>query len=267
MDGGGTKTFRRTLTSQIRRLSTTEQKFVPIQAKPRIKADLKTKAASNNEAIDEEIIKITKCAEEEEIRLDGGDSISSAEEEVNGNGNDTRDSSPLTLTDDSGFGGCGLKLDCSARSSLSVSPVPPLTAPNPNRRSKTPVPADSPLLQKNNAACSPQLKKMKDFNRTMRRAKSFRALHHHRCSSETSTSSNEGEAVDAILAAEVTFSIGRTQFGRRGWKVAPFFDVGEDEIEFKALVAAGLVQRVLTNIKQLELTGHTVPEMMTIKVR
>lgn len=236
MQSNEERAFKRTLKSSIHRLSTAEQKFKPIQSKTnRIKPELKTATTATTAAaekdFDEEIITLTN-------------SISTDGEEHQ---NDTRDSSPLTLTDDSGFGG---------NNSLSVSPIPPSMR-------RTPIPPDSPLLQKNNSASSPQLKKVKDFNRTMRRAKSFRALHHQRCNSDSDASSNNSDAM-MISLEEVTFNISRTKFGRKGWKV---YCCDEDDVDFRALVNSGVLDRVLSNIKHLELTGHAVPERMTVKVR
>ena len=86
----------------------------------------------------------------------------------------------------------------------------------------------------------------------------------------SATASRSDSAISlssASPAGEIAFKISRTQYGRKGWKVTPNFAEDAEEVDFKVLVAAGVLDRVLGNIKQLELAGHAVPERMTVKIR
>lgn len=233
-------TFSRTLKSQIRRLSTSNGNNSNT-------LEVKTRKRSNDLDSGSESVIIREDRDLEDLEV--GEITQ----------NLTRESSPMTLTDDSG---CSFKLICDSNdTSVSVSPTPMLSPPT-NVRRKTPLPADSPLLRSHTS--SPQLQKLKNFNKNLRRARSFRAQHRHRDASESSCNSENNNNHND----HVTFSIKKTKFGRRGWMV--MLDGNDEDHEtngMKWMAEVGIMDRVLTNIRDLELAGHAVPEKMTIRIK
>lgn len=158
-------------------------------------------------------------------------------------GSHTRESSPDIRID----------IICSGATSLSVSPIPPespLLPPTPDSPRKTPIPSDSPLLthKPDNEA----LKRVRSFNRSLRKARNFR-MHREK------SAHHEEPDPDPELK-EITFTIRKTKFGRRGWKVMP-----EDECNLKRLNAE-IMERVMARIRDMEFSGKVIPEKMTVPI-
>ncbi|TRY78938.1 hypothetical protein TCAL_16728 [Tigriopus californicus] len=139
----------------------------------------------------------------------------------------------------------------------------PTTPESPMR--KTPIPANSPLLTPHKPATNSNLERVKTYNRNLRRARSFRAqrersydntgLREGRCNS-TST----GTAPPMPMPKEVSFTIRKSQFGRRGWKVMP-----EDNLNLRH-VNGDIIEKVMCTIRDFELSGRVVPERMTLRL-
>ena len=60
--------------------------------------------------------------------------------------------------------------------------------------------------------------------------------------------------------AEVTFEIRKSQFGRKGWKVMP-----ENDLDLR-VVGPKVIEMVMLRIRDLDYSGHPVPERMTIRL-
>ncbi len=107
----------------------------------------------------------------------------------------------------------------------------------------------------------------------MRRAKSFRALHKSGSSNSLGRRSKGHESSASNLVGcvtndnEVSFNIKRSVYGRKGWKVmpAPPAAGSGENLNLKTLEAE-VVDRVMARIREIELSGHDVPEVMTVKI-
>jgi len=119
-------------------------------------------------------------------------------------------------------------------------------------RSKTPVPADSPLLQK--AVVNPSIKRIKSFNKSLRRARSFRMSREKSCDPEKASTTNPD------LGTEVTFLIRKSMSGRIGWKIMP-----EDE-NLNLRLNKNILEEVMSRVRDMQLSGQTVPEKISIKI-
>jgi hypothetical protein len=98
----------------------------------------------------------------------------------------------------------------------------------------------------------------RSFNRDLRRAKSFKAHKPH--------IGVPLGLVGVSSGGNVTFSIKRSQYGRKGWKVMPApAEAGEENLNLKTLDIE-IIDRVMARIREIELSGHVVPERMTMKV-
>lgn len=137
----------------------------------------------------------------------------------------------------------------------------PTTPESPMR--KTPIPANSPLLTPHKHNTNTNLERVKTYNRNLRRARSFRAqrersydntgLREGRCNSTSA-----GTAPPMPMPKEVSFTIRKSQFGRRGWKVMP-----EDNLNLRH-VNGDIIDKVMCTIRDFELSGRAVPERMTL---
>lgn len=161
---------------------------------------------------------------------------------------------------------------------------------------RSPIPPNSPLL--NRTPESPQLARARKIHREMTRAKGFRASlsressragsrcgtptgrgsrcgtpsRNSRCAtpskgSRAGSPEEKGEDVSVngipinkmMISGEVSFAIRPSLGARKGWKIMP--ESGGDAIEDPELL-----QRVVDMIKDMEFSGHSVPERITIKV-
>merc|ERR1719211_502942 len=159
---------------------------------------------------------------------------------------------------------------------------------------RSPIPPNSPLL--NRAPESPQLARARKIHREMTRAKGFRASlsrdssragsrsgsragsrcgtpsRNSRCATPSRNSragSPEEKGGDLsvngipinkmMISGEVSFAIRPSLGARKGWKIMP--ESGGDAIEDPELL-----KRVVDMIKDMEFSGHAVPERITIKV-
>ena len=146
-------------------------------------------------------------------------------------------------------------------------------------RGRSPIPPDSPLLNKTPA--SPQLQRARQIHRELSRARNFRASlsrensrggtprngsrigtpsRGSRCGSPTRGNGEESALPvnKAVVHGELSFTIRPSIGGRKGWKIMP-----EDD---GAIEDGEIIKRVVEMIKEMEFSGHTVPERITIKV-
>ena len=169
------------------------------------------------------------------------------------------------------------------------------TSPNPSIITRSPIPPNSPLL--NRAPESPQLARARKIHREMTRAKGFRASlsrdssragsrsgsrvgsrcatpsRNSRCATP-SRNSRAGSPEEkgggdlgvggipvnkVMMSGEVSFAVRPSLGARKGWKIMP--EAGGDAIEDPELL-----RRVVEMIKEMEFSGHAVPERITIKV-
>jgi len=165
---------------------------------------------------------------------------------------------------------------------------------NLTKTTRSPIPPNSPLL--NRTPESPQLARARKIHREMTRAKGFRASLSRdssragsrsgsrvgsRCATPSSNSrcatpsrnSRAGSPEDKvgdlsvngipinklIISGEVSFAIRPSLGARKGWKIMP--ENGGDAIEDPVLL-----RKVVDMIKNMEFSGHAVPERITIKV-
>merc|ERR1711997_587278 len=145
--------------------------------------------------------------------------------------------------------GTFLAPDCS-----SVCPPPPVPASPSQERTRTPVPSDSPLLSK--VRPDPILKRIRSFNKSLKKASSFRAA-------REKTSDLVREKVETpvlMLNNEITFKVKKSKLGRAGWKIMP-----EDET-LNLRINRNILSDVLERIRTMEYSGEVVPEKITIVV-
>lgn len=197
--------------------------------------------------------------------------------EEDGGGESSRESSPLVMstassvsagatssTADSGNGG-SLRSGCSAP----VSPVPPSCfAPSASAPSLAALNKRS--LNKNaklgNNSSSSQLDRMRSFNRNLRRARSFRGARESSRAAAAPNGNNNRDSVDNAAAGrrkEVTFAVRRSQTGRKGWKVMPELD---DNLDLRGADAAAAIERVMAAIRDVEFSGGGVPDRITVRL-
>merc|ERR1711892_278536 len=128
---------------------------------------------------------------------------------------------------------------------------------------RSPIPSSSPLLCPNTA--SPALKRVKSFNKELRRARSFRAAREKSSSRKNSAVNSRNpspcKGIDNEKASdqnqEASFSIKRALGSRKGWKI-----LAEDgnSIDGSAL------RTVVGMIKDMETQGFAVPERISIRM-
>ena len=139
-------------------------------------------------------------------------------------------------------------------------------------RRGSPIPPDSPLLNKTPA--SPQLQRARQIHRELSRARHFRASRESsrqasrqgsRQGSRCSTPARGSRASSPVHVnksmGELSFAIRPAIGGRKGWMIMPD---GEDAAPSDSDPEA--LQRVVEMIRDMELSGHAVPERITIKV-
>eukprot|EP00092_Neocalanus_flemingeri_P001436 GFUD01001534.1.p1 GENE.GFUD01001534.1~~GFUD01001534.1.p1 ORF type:complete len:196 (-),score=72.29 GFUD01001534.1:121-708(-) len=140
----------------------------------------------------------------------------------------------------------------SISSSSSVSPLPPqFPAYTDNIPAKTSIPSDSPLFSQ--PSDDETRKRFKNFNKTVRRARSFRAARER-------IQQQVEEPELNLRGQEVTFLIKKSLAGRIGWKIMP-----EDE-KMNMKMNKECVEQVMERIRDLQFTGETVPDEITIVV-
>merc|ERR1712106_104074 len=128
---------------------------------------------------------------------------------------------------------------------------------------RSPIPSSSPLLFPNTA--SPALKRVKSFNKELRRARSFRAAREKSSSRQNSAVNSRNpsprKGIDNEKASdqnqEVSFSIKRALGSRKGWKI-----LAEDG---NSLDGSAL-RTVVGMIKDMETQGFAVPERISIRM-
>ena len=62
------------------------------------------------------------------------------------------------------------------------------------------------------------------------------------------------------------FSLRRSQYGRKGWKVMPAAPPPSENLNNLMNLDMAVIERVMARIREIELPGHQVPELMTVKV-
>merc|ERR1719471_2006684 len=110
-------------------------------------------------------------------------------------------------------------------------------SPSP-RTTRSPIPPSSPLLSPMRA--SPQLSRVKSFNKELRRARSFRNAREKSASRNSSAANSRcsSPCTESFLqrhkiGQEVSFSIKKSFGSRKGWKIMP--DDGQQNIDASAL--------------------------------
>ena len=167
------------------------------------------------------------------------------------------------------------------------------TSKNTSIITRSPIPPNSPLL--NRAPESPQLARARKIHREMTRAKGFSLSRESsragsrsgsrvgsRCATPSrnsrcatpSRNSRAGSPEEkgggdlgvggipvnkVMMSGEVSFAVRPSLGARKGWKIMP--EAGGDAIEDPELLS-----RVVERIKEMEFSGHAVPERITIKV-
>lgn len=167
------------------------------------------------------------------------------------------------------------------------------TSKNASITTRSPIPPNSPLL--NRAPESPQLARARKIHREMTRAKGFSLSRESsragsrsgsrvgsRCATPSrnsrcatpSRNSRAGSPEEkgggdlgvggipvnkVMMSGEVSFAVRPSLGARKGWKIMP--EAGGDAIEDPELL-----RRVVEMIKEMEFSGHAVPERITIKV-
>merc|ERR1719336_690426 len=110
---------------------------------------------------------------------------------------------------------------------------------------RTPVPSDSPLLSK--VRPDPILKRIRSFNKSLKKASSFRQ--------------NQGKASEQVVKKasptlltrkEVTFKVKKTTTGRMGWKIMP-----EDE-GLNLKINKDVMDQVMDRIRSMQYSGEVV---------
>jgi len=132
-------------------------------------------------------------------------------------------------------------------------PKSPSRSPSP-RPTSSPVPLSSPLLSPHTP--SPALKRVKSFNKELRRARSFRAAR-ERSSSRQSSAVNSRNPSPCREDKEVSFSIKRALGSRKGWKI-----MADDGHSFDG----SALKTVVSMIKDMEFQGFAVPERISVKI-
>ena len=122
---------------------------------------------------------------------------------------------------------------------------------------KSPVPPDSPLLRPSTPQ-SPASRRARELQREAKKARNFRNSRSGSRSRGSTPVPNAG-AKKPLTGSELSFSIKPSVGGRKGWKIMPESG-GEPETDPEIL------QRVIDMIHEMEFSGRTVPERITLKV-
>jgi len=156
-------------------------------------------------------------------------------------------------------------------------------------RRGSPLPPDSPLLSKSPA--SPQLQRARQIHRELSRARHFRASRESsrhgsrqgsrqgsRCSTPARGSRASSPSRDQPAAAscnglvnksdmtgEMCFAVQPAPGGRKGWIIMPD-DPGSPIPRDSSESDPDALQRVVEMIREMELSGHAVPDRITVKV-
>merc|ERR1712110_2151 len=230
MNVEGVESFRTSLMTQKQRLLKQTQLQNTFD-KSKLESDLKNK---------EEEQKSTKEIIFGALRkISGGSRKSSKEQKVEA----PKSESPSPGASPGTF----LKPECSP-----ACPLPPVLPSPKQERTRTPVPSDSPLLSK--VRPDPILKRIRSFNKSLKKASSFRAA-------REKTSDLVREKVETpvmMLNNEITFKVKKSKLGRTGWKIMP-----EDET-LNLKINRNILNDVLERIRTMEYSGEVVPEKITI---
>jgi len=133
-------------------------------------------------------------------------------------------------------------------------PKSPSRSPSP-RPTSSPVPLSSPLLSPHTP--SPALKRVKSFNKELRRAASFRAARERSSSRQSSAVNSRNPSPCRETDKEVSFSIKRALGSRKGWKI-----MADDGHSFDG----SALKTVVSMIKDMEFQGFAVPERISVKI-
>jgi len=121
---------------------------------------------------------------------------------------------------------------------------------------KTPIPADSPLFAQ--PPVNESIKQLKNFNRSLKKAQSFRAAREKIDKTQSRCSS----VPDVPISGEwVTFIIKKTTLGRNGWKI-----MTENE-NMNLRVNREIIDLVTERIRDLQFSGEAVPDKMTLYIK
>jgi type IV secretory pathway VirB10-like protein len=139
---------------------------------------------------------------------------------------------------------------------FSPPPAPPTPPPSP-AVTRTPVPQDSPLLQKA-VPQDPILKRIRSFNKSLKKAQSFRLT---RAKSKSVEKILEPEVEETFSGREISFKVKKTMMGRIGWRIMP----EDDSLNLK--MNKDILNQVLESIKDMQYCGQTVPDKITVKLQ
>lgn len=134
---------------------------------------------------------------------------------------------------------------------------------------KGPLAPDSPLLRPSTPQ-SPGSRRARELQREARRARNFRAsLDRSGSRSRAGTPIRSGTpgtparaGTPARSGSELSFSIKPSVGGRKGWKIMPAGSGADENSE----PDPEILQRVIDMIHEMEFSGRTVPERITLKV-
>jgi len=102
------------------------------------------------------------------------------------------------------------------------------------------------------------VQRARQFNKELRRARSFRGSRERSCSRSRAASADDETDVKKVENSELSFNIRKHLGAKSGWLIMP-----DDEAKgFKP----DSIRKVADMIKTMELSGHAVPERITIKV-
>merc|ERR1719458_593422 len=124
---------------------------------------------------------------------------------------------------------------------FSPPPAPPTPPPSP-AVTRTPVPQDSPLLQKA-VPQDPILKRIRSFNKSLKKAQSFRLT---RAKSKSVEKIVEPEVEETFSGREISFKVKKTMMGRIGWRIMP----EDDSLNLK--MNKDILNQVLESIKYVK---------------
>jgi len=136
-------------------------------------------------------------------------------------------------------------------------PAAPPTPPPSPAITRTPVPQDSPLLQKA-VPQDPILKRIRSFNKSLKKAQSFRLT---RAKSKSVEKIVEPEVEESFSGREISFKVKKAMMGRIGWRIMP----EDDSLNLK--MNKDILNQVLERIKDMQYCGQTVPDKITVKLQ
>jgi len=136
-------------------------------------------------------------------------------------------------------------------------PAAPPTPPPSPAVTRTPVPQDSPLLQKA-VPQDPILKRIRSFNKSLKKAQSFRLT---RAKSKSVEKIVEPEVEESFSGREISFKVKKAMMGRIGWRIMP----EDDSLNLK--MNKDILNQVLERIKDMQYCGQTVPDKITVKLQ